>query len=41
MSGRDKIVKVVMKCFGAYLCYSIVTIAAKEVVVERARVIKE
>ena len=41
MENRHRFVRIVMKCFGAYLCYNIVTIMKKEMVLEKARVIKE
>lgn len=33
--------RIVMKCFGAYMLYNIATIVKKEMVLEQARVIKE
>lgn len=41
MDNRHRFVRIVMKCFGAYLCFNIVTIMKKEMVLEKARVIKE
>ena len=40
MDCPHRFVRIVMKCFGAYLCFNIVTIMKKEMVLEKARVIK-
>jgi hypothetical protein len=34
MESRHKIVRIVMKCFGAYMLYNIATIVKKEMVLE-------
>jgi hypothetical protein len=41
MDSRHRVVRVVIKCFGAYMLYNIATIIKKEMVLEKARVIKE
>jgi hypothetical protein len=41
MEGRHRVVKIIMKCAGAYFLYNIVDIMRKEMVLEKARVIKE
>lgn len=39
--NRHKVVRIVVKCFGAYMLYNIFDIVKKEVVLEKARIIKE
>lgn len=39
--NRHRVVKFVVKCFGAYMLFNIVDIVKKEFVLEKARIIKE